>query len=157
MVICGSLSRRFDIVNSQGFARSARGSVECPWEDKPSAGGRAASCQRSGGDHSEPRQVRSSRNVSHRQLHLTPHRAILNVCMPYTARDEITRAVQRTIEKFEEDDELAVEWVMPCCSIGVPAPHIGNVIPRSVTVRLRGKISPLTWTRASVIVRLSIC
>ena len=31
--------------------------------------------------------------------------------MPYTARDEITRAVQRTIEKFEEDDGLAVEYV----------------------------------------------
>lgn len=40
-------------------------------------------------------------------------RAILNVCMPYTARDEITTAVQETIDKYEGRDDIAVECVPP--------------------------------------------
>lgn len=33
-------------------------------------------------------------------LQLTVHRAVLNVCFPYTSRDEITTAIKSTVEQF---------------------------------------------------------
>lgn len=41
----------------------------------------------------------------------TSVRAILNILMPYTSRNEMLTAVNRTIDEFEEKDEFAAEFV----------------------------------------------
>lgn len=46
-------------------------------------------------------------------------RSILNLCMPYTSRDEITTAVQSAVQEKVAGglDDTEHPWVLPCSSL----------------------------------------